>query len=62
KDVRAANEEISRKEYFKRQRDQINRSIQGKENALVLSEILEDAERIALYSSDICELTLDYCE
>ncbi|MEM0128026.1 MAG: phosphate uptake regulator PhoU [Thermoplasmatales archaeon] len=62
KDVKGANEEISRKEYFKRQRDQINRSIQRYDNAITLSEILEDAERIALYSSDICELTLDYSE
>ena len=60
KDKVAANQEITKKEFFKRRRDAINRSIQGSTEAITLSEILEDAERIALYSSDICELTLDY--
>lgn len=60
KDKVAANQEITKKELFKRRRDAINRSIQGSTEAITLSEILEDAERIALYSSDICELTLDY--
>ena len=60
KDKVGANQEITKKEFFKRRRDAINRSIQGSTEAITLSEILEDAERIALYSSDICELTLDY--
>lgn len=62
KDKTGANQEISKKDHFKRQREVINKSIQGSPEAIVLSEILEDAERIALYSSDICELTLDYSE
>lgn len=62
KDVRSANQEISKKEYFKKERVNINRSLQGNTNALDLAEILEDAERIALYSTDVCELTMDYFE
>ncbi len=62
KDVRSANLEISKKEYFKSERDNINRSLRGKADGILLAEILEDAERIALYSTDICELIMDYFE
>ena len=62
KDVRSANLEISKKEYFKSERDNINRSLRDKADGILLAEILEDAERIALYSTDICELIMDYFE
>ncbi len=62
KDVLSANLEISKKEYFKSERDNINRSLRGKADGILLAEILEDAERIALYSTDICELIMDYFE
>ena len=62
KDVLSANLEISKKEYFKSERDNINRSLRGKADGIRLAEILEDAERIALYSTDICELIMDYFE
>ena len=62
KDVRSANLEISKKEYFKSERDNINRSLRDKADGILLAEILEDAERIALYSTDICELIIDYFE
>lgn len=60
KDTRGANEEISRKEYFKMQRENVNKSVREKKEAIILEEIMEDAERIALYSTDICELVVDY--
>ena len=62
KDVRSANLEISKKEYFKSERDNINRSLRDKADGILLAEILEDAERIALYSTDICELIMDSFE
>ena len=62
KDVRSANLEISKKEYFKSERDNINRSLRDKADGILFAEILEDAERIALYSTDICELIMDYFE
>lgn len=62
KDPNSANQEIFRKEHFKRERDSINRSIQGSADGIIMAEVLEDAERIALYSTDICELTMDYFE
>jgi phosphate uptake regulator len=62
KDVRSANLEISKKEYFKNERDAINRTLRDTSEGIVLAEILEDAERIALYSTDICELIMDYFE
>ncbi len=60
KDVKSANLEISKKEYFKSERDIINRGLRETSDGIVLAEILEDAERIALYSTDICELIMDY--
>jgi phosphate uptake regulator len=60
KDTKNANEEISKKEYFKNQRENINKSIRKKADVMVLEEVMEDAERIALYSTDICELVVDY--
>ncbi len=62
KDVQSANLEISKKEYFKSERDNINRSLRDKADGILFAEILEDAERIALYSTDICELIMDYFE
>ncbi len=62
KDVRSANLEISKKDYFKSERDIINRSLRNTQDGIVLAELLEDAERIALYSTDICELVMDYFE
>ena len=62
KDVQNANIEISKKGYFKTERDKINRTLRESAEGIVLAEILEDAERIALYSTDICELIMDYFE
>ena len=62
KDVQNANIEISKKGYFKSERDKINRSLRESSEGIVLAEILEDAERIALYSTDVCELIMDYFE
>jgi phosphate uptake regulator len=62
KDFRSANLEISKKDYFKSERDIINRSLRNTQDGIVLAELLEDAERIALYSTDICELVMDYFE
>ncbi len=62
KDVHSSNLEISKKEYFKKERENINRTLRGTSDGIVLAEILEDAERIALYSTDICELIMDYFE
>jgi phosphate uptake regulator len=62
KDVQNANIEISKKEYFKSERDIINRSLRDTTDGIMLAEILEDAERIAFYSTDICELIMDYFE
>lgn len=60
RDVKKANQEISRKEYFKTERENINRSHRRKTGGAILGEIMEDAERIALYATDICELVVDY--
>ncbi|MCL4333532.1 MAG: hypothetical protein M1290_02770 [Candidatus Thermoplasmatota archaeon] len=62
KDVHNSNLEISKKEYFKNEREMINRSLRENSEGILLAEILEDAERIALYSTDICELVMDYFE
>lgn len=62
RDVLRANQEISKKEYFKKTRASINKSLHGSSDGIILAEILEDAERIALYSTDICELIMDYFE
>jgi phosphate uptake regulator len=62
KDVSSSNAEISKKDYFKSEREVINRSLRGTVDGIILAEVLEDAERIALYSTDICELVMDYYE
>ncbi len=62
KDVQSANAEISKKEYFKEERNNINRKLRGSSDSIMMAEVLEDAERIALYSTDICELIMDYFE
>jgi len=60
KNVEEANDLISRKEFIKRQRDILKEQIKNSSHAVDLEEILEDIERIALYGTDICELTIDY--
>jgi Phosphate uptake regulator len=60
KNVEEANDLISRKEFIKRQRDILKEQIKNSGHAVDLEEILEDIERIALYGTDICELTIDY--
>ncbi len=60
KDTDGANNLISRKDYFRIERNNLGGSIAGAEDDLKIAEILEDAERIAFYSTDICELIIDY--
>lgn len=62
KDVNGANQEIAKKVTFKEERNSINKSLHKGQDGILLAEILEDAERIALYSTDICELVMDYFE
>ncbi len=60
RNVEGANDLISRKEYIKKQRDNLKEEISNMKHAVELEEILEDVERIASYGTDICELTIDY--
>lgn len=60
RNIDEANELISRKDYIKKERDLLKEEIKLSSNAVELEEILEDIERIALYGTDICELTIDY--
>ncbi|MGC9293758.1 MAG: PhoU domain-containing protein [Thermoplasmata archaeon] len=60
KDIEGANNLISKKDYFRIERNNLGSGIAGTEDDLKVAEILEDAERIAFYSTDICELIIDY--
>ncbi|MGC8574776.1 MAG: PhoU domain-containing protein [Thermoplasmata archaeon] len=60
KDIEGANNLISKKDYFRIERNNLGSGIAGAEDDLKVAEILEDAERIAFYSTDICELIIDY--
>ncbi len=60
RDIDGANNLISKKDFFRTQRSIISGSLSNVEDDLKIAEILEDAERIAFYSTDICELIIDY--
>ncbi len=60
KDVEGANRLISRKEYFRTERQSLNELLGDNKDGVRLEEMIEDAERIAFYSTDICELIIDY--
>ncbi len=60
RDIDGANNLISKKDFFRTQRSNISGSLSNVEDDLKIAEILEDAERIAFYSTDICELIIDY--
>ncbi|MGC8546037.1 MAG: PhoU domain-containing protein [Thermoplasmata archaeon] len=60
KDIEGANNLISKKDYFRIERNNLGSGMAGAEDDLKVAEILEDAERIAFYSTDICELIIDY--
>lgn len=60
KDIKGANNLISKKDYFRIERNNLGSGIAGADDDLKVAEILEDAERIAFYSTDICELIIDY--
>lgn len=60
KDVEGANNLISKKDYFRIERNNLSLGISGNLDDMKIAEILEDTERIAFYSTDICELIIDY--